>query len=249
MTTEEKAKVYDEAVKKAKEIKSKILSSHLSTESCKAISEYIDEIIPELKESEDERIRKELVAFFIEVRNREGNEGYWHDLKVADILSYLQNLIMANSPQLKEQKPRWEINIPDTTKWTKGMIDERFEELVEEYHKQKPAEWSKEDEAFLKVAIAICNRYSHKDIADWLKSLPKRFNLQPKQEWSEEDSKRYISIATTLETSAVLSKEDYDANMSWLRNLVYSQKYSRPKPHWKPTKEQIEAFECAETPQ
>ena len=47
-------------------------------------------VFPELAKSEDERIRKELVAFFIEVRNREGNEGYWHDLKVANILAYLE---------------------------------------------------------------------------------------------------------------------------------------------------------------
>lgn len=47
-------------------------------------------VFPQLAESEDERIRKELVALFIEVRNREGNEGYWHDLKVADILAYLE---------------------------------------------------------------------------------------------------------------------------------------------------------------
>ena len=58
MTDKEKAKAYDEALKRAKEIKSKILSSHLSTESCKAVSEYIDTIIPELKESEDERITR-----------------------------------------------------------------------------------------------------------------------------------------------------------------------------------------------
>lgn len=61
MTTEEKAKAYDEALERAKEIKSKILSSHLSTESCKAVSEYINEIIPELRESEDERVRKGIV--------------------------------------------------------------------------------------------------------------------------------------------------------------------------------------------
>lgn len=56
---------YEEALERAKEIKSKILSSHLSTESCKAVSEYIDTIIPELAESEsedeEEIIRKELL--------------------------------------------------------------------------------------------------------------------------------------------------------------------------------------------
>ena len=54
-------KAYKEALERAKEIKSKILSSHLSTESCKAVSEYIDEIIPELAESDDERIANALI--------------------------------------------------------------------------------------------------------------------------------------------------------------------------------------------
>jgi len=54
-------KKYKEALERAKEIKGKILQSHLSTESCKAISEYIDTIIPELRESDDERIRKAII--------------------------------------------------------------------------------------------------------------------------------------------------------------------------------------------
>jgi len=65
----------------------KILMGHSHTPQERAALEVL---IPELRESEDERIRKELVAFFIEVRNREGNEGYWHDLKVANILAYLE---------------------------------------------------------------------------------------------------------------------------------------------------------------
>lgn len=59
-------------------------------EAMKVAVDALKEAYPELAESEDERIRKELVAFFIEVRNREGNEGYWHDLKVANILAYLE---------------------------------------------------------------------------------------------------------------------------------------------------------------
>ena len=67
MTTEEKARAYDEALEKAREIKGKIMSSHLSTEGRKAVSEYIDTIIPELAESEDERIIKTLQEY---VKNR-----------------------------------------------------------------------------------------------------------------------------------------------------------------------------------
>ena len=48
-------------------------------------TEALYEVIPELRESEDERIRKELVAFFKEVRG-----AYWHDILVSDILAYLE---------------------------------------------------------------------------------------------------------------------------------------------------------------
>lgn len=63
---------------------------------------------------------------------------------------------------------------------------------------------------------------------------------QKPAEWSEEDSKRYISIGTTLETSVVLSKEDYDANMAWLRELVNAKKYSGPRPSWKPSEQKYD---------
>lgn len=64
--------------------------------------------------------------------------------------------------------------------------------------KQKLAEWSEEDERMLSRCIKSveCSKQfadsetykAAKDVEmNWLKSLPKRFNLQPKQEWSEED--------------------------------------------------------------
>lgn len=128
-----------------------------------------------------------------------------------------------------------------------GFLENRFKSLCP----QPKHEWSEEDSRILYNVIAYVGYAAgqrgvrddlFKEANGWLKSLPERFNLQPKQEWSEEDSKRYISIGTTLETSAVLSKEDYDANMVWLRDLVNSKKYSSPQPHWKPSKEQMEAL-------
>ena len=94
-TIEEKAKAYDEILEKAQEIKRKILQSHLSTESCKAVSEYIDTIIPELADSEDERIRKWIVA---EIKHQylvDGKKIYCEEAK--DALAYLE--------RQKEQKP------------------------------------------------------------------------------------------------------------------------------------------------
>ena len=47
---------------------------------------------------------------------------------------------------------------------------------------QQSAEWSEEDKAFLTVAIAVCNKYSHKDIAGWLKSLKPQPHWKPSEE-------------------------------------------------------------------
>ena len=55
-------KKYKDALERAKEIK-EIMYSNLSTESCKAVSEYIDAIFPELAESEDERIINAIISF------------------------------------------------------------------------------------------------------------------------------------------------------------------------------------------
>lgn len=57
MTTEEKAKRYDEALEKAKE---SLKDGGISQNSI----DYIQSIFPELKESEDEKIRKALLEYF-----------------------------------------------------------------------------------------------------------------------------------------------------------------------------------------
>lgn len=54
LTTEQKAAIYDEAIKKAKIEKEK--SKNLE------LLEFIDEIFPELSESNDERIKKEIIS-------------------------------------------------------------------------------------------------------------------------------------------------------------------------------------------
>jgi len=48
-------------------------------------------------ESDDERIRKELVAFFKGMQDSDWHEKYWHDLEIDRILAYLE--------KQKEQKP------------------------------------------------------------------------------------------------------------------------------------------------
>lgn len=75
MTIEEKAKAYDEALGRAKEMR--------TTLSDQAISEYI---FPELKESEDERIRKAIIDYF----NLQEDNTTYSFISKKDIINWLE---------------------------------------------------------------------------------------------------------------------------------------------------------------
>lgn len=109
--------------------------------------------------------------------------------------------------------------------------------------------WSEEDEAFLKVAIAICNRYSHKDIADWLKSLCLKLKKE-NEEW-----RHYIWTTNLRFDFTALIKYDNTDNYEIVqagnrprqeKNGIYILiKDIKSQPHWKPSEEQMEALKCA----
>lgn len=161
MTTEEKAKAYDEAIKKAKEIKEKIVYSHLSTESCKAGSEYIDTTIPELAESKDEKIMKAILIYLDWLDGRKDCQPKG-DYTIRDMIAYLEKQkelpfvkdVMLGYPGLyfydgermhfrgspameekqKEQKP---VEVDESTK---RLNDNWMKQHFDDYKEQKPAE-------------------------------------------------------------------------------------------------------------
>ena len=61
-----------------------------------------------------------------------------------------------------------------------------------------------------------------------LKSLPERFNLQPKQEWSEEDELQMQGIIDLLPGLTI--------RHNWLKSLKGR---VQPQRQWKPTEEQL----------
>lgn len=233
MTKEEKAKAYDEALERAKGIKSKLLSSHLSTESCKAVSEYIDEIIPGLRESEDERIRKEIV-FIVKQYGRICEKEGDPCCTINDCLAYLE--------RLKERKPKNILTNDDSlrTAYLKGQTDVLEDpEAFGLQKEQKPVEWSEEDEMYLSQAIETLEHENYSILADKLKSLH-----PVKQEWSNDDEKmrdkiidvlnRTYTVYSALGTSSTRpSVPTYADEIAWLKSL---------RPSWKPSEEQMEAL-------
>ena len=114
-------------------------------------------------------------------------------------------------------------------------------------------EWSEEDERMLSRCIKsietskqFADSYTFKVAKDkeiaWLKSLTEKFNLQSKQEWSEEDRLHYVNVLEALEYVKGC-KSDYDkieavkSDIAWFISL---------RPSLKPSEEQMKALLNAE---
>ena len=83
MTQEEKAKAYDSIIEKA---------NKMHSENCEACKACIEELIPELAESEDEKIRKALIDGFTVMKESKncGKTFSNHNIPVTDILAWLE---------------------------------------------------------------------------------------------------------------------------------------------------------------
>ena len=146
----------------------------------------IDEVFPDLKESDDERIRKSLVEFF---RNFKPKDMWDEMFSFGDVLSYLE--------KQKEQKPNVELiqkswylegyhdgKYNNEPKWLiqTGKGGPMYEENPK-YGTQQPAEWSEEDEKILE-SIVIYGALDDEQIT-WLKSLRPQSRWKPSKEQME----------------------------------------------------------------
>ena len=115
---------------------------------------------------------------------------------------------------------------------------------LEKQKEQKSAEWSEEDEEMLDSTIKFVEHSAFSTIGkgknnvlDWLKDLPNRFAIQPKQEWSEEEEEKKKRIILLVEHAIqeMGGSKKYKEALDWLKSL-------RPHPHWKPSKVQMEVL-------
>jgi GNAT superfamily N-acetyltransferase len=192
MTTEEKAKAYDVALKKAR----KYRDEEGSTE--------MEDVFPELKESEDDRIRKELIEYLT------------HRAEVTGFID--------------EDK--------DCKRWISYLEKQKDSKVVKFDHdrEQQPAEWSEEDKVMLNNIIygvhmksikpldEMDDRSKYEKYEDFLKSLPQRFNLQPKNEWSEDYREEDLRTRFAFYTY----KNEEDDDVLYLSN-VFVEETSRNK--------------------
>ena len=227
-------------------------------ESDKRLKAAIETIFPELRESEDERIRK------------------W----IVDVISYHFDEEMKKSALAwleKQKEHRNNSDAPNENSWS-GIIsssdkDKNLDEIAQdyvdgvkkynseptwdliqtavcyghhlaEYKEQKPVEWSDEDEESLDSIIRRLD--SLLDGADILEktnivgeiAFLKSLRQQPKVEWSEEDKKMIKSISNSICGNDWRTKEEKDKMCNWLNSL-------RPKPKVKLTELDENILEAA----
>ena len=120
MTEKEKAEAYDEALERARAINN---GKDVDVESGTTICEYI---FPELKESEDEKIRKEIISI---LRNT-----YWtsNRNRFNELVAWLEKQDEQTSSQTNERA--WLYLVSDVLTWKDGigqyLDDPRVQELA-----------------------------------------------------------------------------------------------------------------------
>ena len=237
-TIEEKARAYDKAV---------INGSRL-WESGVITRENYEYIFPELKESEDERIRKVLRERII--RYDPNNEILIKEEGISQrqFLAWLEK--QGEQKPTDKVEPKFKVgqtiiykgnkNIAPTkitiSDIVKGQYWDRFSccilpisdqdnwELVE----QKPAEWSEEDLVRIENCISLIGKTGDGEVK-WLKDLKDRVQPQQKQEWSEEDDIWLNNLICHFETGLSI---EHERVASWLKSL--KDRYA-----WKPSDEQL----------
>ena len=209
LTIEQKAKAYDEAIERA----------NLYLGGNQLGDAWIYKILPELTESEDERIRKNLIDYLKEFVPFDDTGKY---------IAYLEK-------QGKQKPVKCMFSNDNYTDEERKVLCDNCDEDCK--LKQKPTEWSEEDkylldetikhlEALIRITKKQGSAYSdeiqyyQRDI-DWLKSLKDRVQL--KRGWSEEDKVIRNALIKFVELLYSYGSGIYDLDknqfLDWLQKL------------------------------
>ena len=187
--------------------------------------DYAGYIFPELKESEDERIRKTLVKLISDIDGGYPFEKY--GILKKDALAYLEK--QKDLPTDEEMKATLRME------YEKGRADAIAE--------TSPAEWSVEDYKTKRNLMSLLTNLrvngkiteeTYQKYYPWLKSP------RPQSNWkhlSEKDTFIRDRCYATIRDSELSDEEK-----EWIFDFL---KRCEPQPHWKPSEEQMQALVVA----
>ena len=211
MNTEQKARAYDRAIKRAKK--------WYDANTNEGYRGIFEDIFPKLKESEDEKIRKWLLNF-VQGLPDEGLDFHFYNLKKEQVIAWLE--------KQGEQKhnPVLDIEKKELKKIEEKHAENKGMNLVEE--EMTPFQ----KKVFRIIDTAIEEEQGLKQVCDELFTLASNEIEQKPAEWSEEDEKIFGSFLHKLEVCDLLSNKEIIWAKRWLKSL-------RPQYHWKPTEKQL----------
>ena len=195
MTTEEKAIRYDEALERAKE---ELSVSHINSDS----ERQLYRLFPELKESEDEKVRKHLISL-VKNWDKDGIVSKYtsNPNDIERILAWLEKQGQEKSIDMSIKEKAHQIAWETSKHYDPLLSKESWCEMaaldmaswLEKQGEQKSA-WSEEDSVRLQRIIDFLwkNRkgdtdgiYQQEQDIDWLKSLKQRYSWKPSDEQME----------------------------------------------------------------
>ena len=244
MTTEEKAKAYDKTIEKLRDF-----YRDYDTVSCLiGVKDELANLFPELRESEDEKVRKALLDYF----KWNPNGQLLNEFSNREVFAWLEN-------QSEQKSVEWHREDEQNLNACLGYIPDEFLRrwLTDVIHiKYDKTAWSEEDEGFLDSALwhiknSITNgkikAFVECPLSTWLKSLKERVgcevNCTTTKEWSDEDDLQLNEAIEAVNESSYSSKRK-NVVIDWLKSI-------RPQNTWKPSDEQMEGLlwvleNCAE---
>jgi len=222
-TIEQKAKAYDEALERAKNIYKRFPSSDTAVVIC-------EKIFPELRESEDEKIRKELLDFV---------RSFWTDHKeklpqTSRWVTYLEKQKEQKSTTIPERiRPKFSVGdtvcrngyvdhtVIEIYLWKDPVYvcknDEGLESHISfseqdkwEKKEQKPVEWSEEDELHLKAVLGILGQKNHPILYKFVESI------RPQPHWKPSEEQ----MAVLFNAEGLMRANDYKENAKILANVI-----------------------------
>lgn len=211
---------------------------------CLNIDEKIREgfvtLIPELKESEDERIRKELIDFFDSALGKDLLQRKC-GLNPDTVLAYLEK--EKESVNLSYS----DIETIQTALRVSGLefsANREAYEKLEGQKEHKPAERNKAtiDGEPIPTENQSVNIALSKEEKERIRQSgrldvcynPEKYGLCHKTEWSEEDEQTFIKSVETLEYLGKFELAD------WLKD--HKNQFLKPQNTWKPSEEEIGAL-------
>lgn len=205
-------KKYNEALERAKELIAKWTGKNKDF--------YVEDysyIFPELRESEDERIRKAIIKS-IEEDSEEDSSVYEQDVSKEQMLSWLEKQKEPHK-RLRDKTP-WIVTAKEELAHDEECLQaKQLEELrriraeKEKQKEQKPA-WSEEDEKIMQTMIKEGD-LKPSEIA-WLKSLRPQPNWKPSK-----DEERLINTSISfLKDFADKGYENAVECIDWLKSKL-----------------------------